>query len=103
MYTNNMPVSQDIRRSFLADDYAAEANQLISRKGSKHVRSLISTIILFGGIITFVALYFTQQIELSPAGIGGICAGFYVFYLLLGLVCNPLFSYLGHIDHGSNF
>lgn len=67
------------------------------------MRSLISSIILVGGIVTFVVLYFTQAVELSAAGIGGICAGFYLFYLLLGLACNPLFSYLGHIDHGANF
>lgn len=59
-YQNNMPVSQDIRRSFMADEYAVDANRLISKKGSKHIRSLFASIILFGGIATFVTLYFLK-------------------------------------------
>ena len=60
-----MPVSQDVRRSFLADDYAADSNRLISKKGSKHVRALISTIILVGGLITTLVLYLTKSADLT--------------------------------------
>lgn len=60
----NAPVNQDIRQSLLPDDYAADVNSLVQKKGSYHVRSLISTLILFGGIITILALDLTGQIEL---------------------------------------
>lgn len=100
---NNAPVEQDIRQSLIADDYAAEANQLIQKKGSYHCRSLFSTIILFGGIITVLALYLTDNIEITYEALIGICVGIYVFYLMLGLICNPLFSYLNNIEHGMNF
>jgi hypothetical protein len=97
-------VAKDIRRSFIPDDgYAADVNQLRQSKSSMHARSLISTIILFGGIITILALYFNYIIDVTPGGIAGICAGFYVFYLMLALICNPLFSYLNNIEHGINF
>jgi hypothetical protein len=57
-------VQNDIRRSFLGEnDYAVEANQLRSKNHSWHVRSLISTFFLVGGIATFVALSLTDVIE----------------------------------------
>lgn len=103
MQQNNAPVSEDIRQSLIVDDYAADVNSLIQKKGSYHCRSLISTIILFGGVITILALSLTNTIELTTGALIGICAGIYVFYLMLGLICNPLFSYLNNIEHGMNF
>lgn len=101
---DGLPIDQDIRRSFLGDDnYAVDANQLVAKKNSWHIRSLISTIILIGGIVTFVLLYINLVIDVSIGGLIGICAGVYVFYLILALACNPLLAYLGHIEHGVNF
>jgi hypothetical protein len=91
-------VKDDIRRSFLAEnDYAAETNQLISKKHSWHVRSLISTFFLVGGIATFVALSLTDVIQVSIGELVGICVGFYLFYLILSLCKNTMLSYLGNI------
>ncbi len=91
-------MKDDIRRSFLAEnDYAAETNQLISKKHSWHVRSLISTFFLVGGIATFVALSLTDVIQVSIGELVGICVGFYLFYLILSLCKNTMLSYLGNI------
>lgn len=91
-------MKDDIRRSFLAEnDYAAETNQLISKKHSWHVRSLISTFFLVGGIATFVALSLTYVIQVSIGELVGICVGFYLFYLILSLCKNTMLSYLGNI------
>ena len=101
---NKQPVGQDIRQSYIPDDgYAAEANPLIEKKASNHIRSLIATFILFGGEGTVVGLFFGGVLEVDPGALGGICGGIYALYLILSLCCNPLFSYFGNVEHGSNF
>lgn len=101
---NNLTVSQDIRRSLLPDEgFAAEANPLIAKKGSNHVRSFFANFIFLSGLSTVLALYFTQVMVVSPGALAGICVGIYLFYLLLAMCSNPLLSYLRNINHGSNF
>jgi len=105
MVKNNIPINEDIRRSFLADNdaYAADLNKMISKKSSVHAQPLFASIILFVGIPVIVALTLTGKIEISIGGLIGICAGIYALYLMVGLICNPLFSYLSNIEHGVNF
>lgn len=94
-----LPVSQDIRRSFLPenDDYAAESNKLISKQSSMHVRSLFATLIFLIGVPLMIALTFTDVIQVSEGALIGICVAIYVFYLILGFCCNPLFQYLSQM------
>ena len=60
IYNNKTPVSQDIRRSYIPDDYAIEANKLIAKKSSKHIRPLCSTFILVIGLAIILGLYFSD-------------------------------------------
>ena len=85
------PVSQDVRNSYPQnDDFAADLNPLLEKKKSKHIRSLIASLILIAGEGAILPLYFTNVIYLELGALIGICVGIYVFYLLLGLCCNPL-------------
>ena len=96
-----IPVQQDIRQSYGA--YAADANPLVQKAPSRHIRSLIATLILFSGIGTMMGLAFSGQIYISLGGLIGACVGIYIFYLMLALICNPLFSYFSNVEHGMNF
>ncbi len=90
----------DVRQS---QSYAADTNKLKDKKTSYHVKSLIATFFLWVGIPLMVALALTKAINVSAGGLAGICIGFYAFYLILAMCCNPLFSYLNHIQHGARF
>lgn len=105
MNNNNIPVDQDIRRSFLADNdaYAADLNKLIAKKASIHAQPLFATFVLVIGISVVVSLSVVGTIQISVGGLVGICVGIYLLYLLIGFICNPLFSYLDNIEHGANF
>lgn len=98
------PISQDVRNTYgNNDDFAADLNPLLEKNKSKHVRSLIATLILIAGEGTILPLYFTGVIDIELGALIGICIGIYLFYLCLGLCCNPLLSYLGNVEHGANF
>ena len=100
---DKLPVAQDIRQSYNPDAYAADSNPLLEKKPSKHIRSLTATFFLVAGEATFLSLYFTGVLDVDIGGLIGICVGVYVFYLMLALCCNPLFSYFNNVEHGSNF
>jgi hypothetical protein len=94
----NVTVDQDIRAS-----YAADKNQLHEVGSSCHIRSLIATIFLVAGIVTGICIYFLSPGTLSVGGLVGILVGSYIFYLMLACICNDLYSYLSHIEHGLQF
>lgn len=50
-----------------------------------------------------IALFLVGVIDVEVGELIGICVGIYVFYLMLGLICNTLLSYLSNIEHGANF
>ena len=64
---------------------------------------MIATLTFFIGEITTLVLYSNNSLQVEGGELFGICFGIYVFYLLLGLLFNPLLSYLSNIEHGSNF
>jgi hypothetical protein len=61
---------------------------------------LIATILLIIGEGTGLVLQFVTKVDLSSGALVGIYAGSYALYLLVGLVCNPLGSYLNNINAG---
>lgn len=95
----NVTVDQDIR----ASSFGADRNKLHVVGPSRHIRSLIATIFLIGGVTTGLCVYFLDPGALSLGGLIGILVSSYIFYLLLACVCNDLFSYLSHTEHGTLF
>jgi hypothetical protein len=94
----NVTVDQDIRAS-----YGADRNRLHEVTPSRHIRSLIATIFLIGGFVTGLCIYSLSPGTLSVGGLIGILVGSYIFYLMLACICNDLYSYLSHIEHGLQF
>ena len=81
---NKIPVSRDIRPSSFGA-YASDANPLIQRASSKHIRSLFATLILFSGVGTLLGLAFAGKIDLSVGGLIASRTGIYVLYLMVVL------------------
>ena len=94
----NTSAENDIRQSF-----AADLNPLNEKKTSYHVKSLIATLFVWIGVPVIAVCATQRVIDLSSGAIIGICVGFYLFYLLLSMCCNPLFKYLSNIQHGNKF
>lgn len=59
--------------------------------------------ILWIGVPVIVVLSIQRTIQLTPGALGGICAGIYIFYLILAMCCNSLLTYLNQIEHGARF
>jgi hypothetical protein len=94
----DVAVDKDIRASFGAD-----RNQLQVVSPSRHIRSLIATLLLIAGFAAGLCVYYLDPGALSVGELVGILVASYVFYLLLACICNDLYSYLSNIEHGSHF
>ena len=55
----------------------------------------MASLILLGGDATILNLYFTGGMYLEIGILIGICVRIYILYLLVGLIKNPFFTYLG--------
>ena len=93
-----MAVDQDIRASFGAD-----RNKLQATGSSKHISSLIATILLAAGLTVGSVLYATKPGTLTVGEFVAIIVSSYILYLIIACACNDLYSYLSHVDHGLQF
>lgn len=85
----NLSPERDIRQS-----YAADLNPLNEKKQSYHVKALIGTFFIWFGVPVIIVCTVQNVFDLTPGAVGAICGGIYLFYLILSMCCNPLFSYL---------
>jgi hypothetical protein len=59
--------------------------------------------VLIGGIVAPLVIYFKQPGDLTQGATIGICVGSYVLYLLIACICNDLNQYLSNITEGGRF
>lgn len=99
------PMNEDVPPQQMANNqydqgFASDVNKLKQEESSCHCQSFVASILLVGGIVTGLVLFFFTDAGLSVGAVVGICVGSYAVYLLVACCFNTLGSYLGNIDRG---
>jgi hypothetical protein len=81
------------------DQTGDRINHLRPQSSSRHVRSLIATIILIAGVTIACILRFQSDPSLTTNWCIGICCISYVLYLFMGCCSNKLRQYLSKIEN----